>query len=229
MKTKINNIKIELKKDCAIKQDVDLSINSANGLLLMRTITAKAIREYSDKLNPVEKNNYSDILYSFKNPVMQKYIETFRIKEWEPRQAQMSSFRRILENNRPYKTGQCIIDKEWSKTESKHVLHVIGMTYHLKDDRELDVDKISEESLTKTLTNAFRYIDQNRYETISTPILCTRGDYGLNPKTTLRSILNAIKIANPIHLKKVIICFESEGPMETFDQLTEKELKGIIK
>lgn len=229
MKTRINNIQIELKKDYTIKQNVDLSINSASGLLLMRTGTAKSIREYSEKLDSEEQKEYFKILNNFSNPILKKYIKTFKVNRWEPRQAQLSSFKRILENNGPYKTGEYVIDKEWSKTESKHVLHVVGMTYNLKNDGELDIDKVSEESLTNTLTNAFNYIKENNYKTISIPILCTRGDYGLNPKQSLRAILNAIKQTNPTNLNKIIICFESEGPRETFNKLTKEELTKLLK
>ena len=122
-----------------------------------------------------------------------------------------------------------LIRKEWSKKESKHVLHVVGMSYHLKDDGELYVDKVSEESLTKVLIKSFDYVDKNNYKKVSIPILCTRGNYGLHPKISLRAILNAIKNVNPKNIEKVIICFESEGPKETFDSLNEEELKKMIK
>lgn len=228
-KFNINNIEIELKKDYAILQDVDLVFNSASGLLLMRTGTAKAIREHSEKLTETEEQEYFKILDSFENPIMKKYIESFGVKEWKPREAQLSSFKRILENNGPYNTGDIIIDKDWSKKEPKQVLHIVGMTYHLKEDGELDVDKVSEESLTKVLTKAFEYAEKNNYKKVSTPILCTRGNYGLAPKISLRAILNAIKNINPKNIEKAIICFESEGPQETFDSLTEEELKEMVK
>lgn len=223
----INDIKIKLKKDYAILQNVNLVFNSASGLLLMRTGTAKSIREHSERLNEIEEQDYIEILNSFDNPIIKKYIEIFKVREWEPRTAQLSSFKRILDNNGPYKTGDIIIDKEWSKRESKHVLHVVGMTYHLKENGELDVDKVSEESLTNVLTKAFRYADENNYKKVSTPVLCTRGNYGLDPKISLRAILNAIKRTNPSNIDEIIICFESEGPRKTFDSLSEEGLRGI--
>lgn len=224
MKTlNINNIKVEFKKEYAIKQNVDLTMNSASGLLLMRTGTAKAIREYSEKLNEKEEKEYWKILNEFTNPTTTKYIETFDVKDWEPRQAQLSSFKRILENNGPYNPGDVVLDKEWSKTQSKHVLHVVGSTYYVKENDELAMKKATEESLTKALTNAFELVEKEKYSTVSVPVLYTRGDYGLNPEVSLRAIINAIKNTKLTKLEKVIICFESEGPRETFDSLSHED------
>lgn len=214
----MNGIEVELKKGYSIMQDVDLVFNSASNLLLMRTGTAKAIREYSEELNENEENEYFRILHSFENPIMKKYIEGFSVNEWEPRRAQLSSFKRVLENGGPYKTGEIVLDKEWSTRESKHVLHIVGMTYHLKNG-DLDVDKVSEESLTNVLIKAFKFADKNGYKRISTPVLCTRGGYGLDPKVSLQSILSAVKKSNAESIQKIIICFESEGPRKTFDSL----------
>ena len=220
----INHIKIELKKDYAIFQDVDLVFNSASGLLLMRTGTAKVIRKHSEKLNPEEKKEYFKLLNSFSNPIIKKYIEVNAVRKWEPKQAQLSSFKRIIENNGPYKAGDIIIDKEWSKKDSKHVLHVVGMTYHLTNG-ELDINKTTEELLIKVLKKAFQFADNHKYKSISVPVLCTRGNYGLNPKVILRTILKAIKETKSNFIKKIIICFESKGPRKAFDFLTQENLK----
>ena len=164
-KFKIKNIEIELRKGYAVSQNVNLIFNSANGLLLMRTGTAKVIREYSEKLNKEEEKAYFRLLNSFTNPIIKNYIKTFNVEGWKPRQAQLSSFKRVIENKGPYKIGEIIIDKEWSKKNPKHVLHVVGMTYHLVH-RELKVNKVNEKSLTKVLKKAFQFSDKNEYESM---------------------------------------------------------------
>lgn len=223
MEITIGKTNVQLIKDYAILQPVDLVFNSASGLLFMRTGTAKKIRDVSEDIDGEE---YYSLLDSFDDPVMKKYIETFDVASWKPKQAQLSSFKKIIANKGPFVTGEIVLDKEWSETESKHVLHIVGTTYRLEN--EVKMEEVTEPSLTKTLTKAFQFANDNGYESISTPVLCTRGEYGLHPSLSLKAILRAIKNVDNNTIKKVIVCFESKGPQEFFNTITEEELIELL-
>ena len=215
---KINSIEIKMKKGYAIKQNVNLVFNSANGLLLMRTGIAKKIREFSEKLNKRETKEYFKLLNNFTNPLIKKYITSFNVKKWKPKKAQLSCFKKIKSNKGPFKLGEVILDKNGPKKQSKHILHVVGMTYHLTNNK-LCVNKVKEKILKNVLKKGLKLANENNYKTISIPVLCTRGDYGLHPKKSLNAIKNAIKESRLPKIKKIIICFEREGPKKYFDSL----------
>jgi O-acetyl-ADP-ribose deacetylase (regulator of RNase III) len=216
------NFNIELKQDFAINQDVDLVFNSASGLLFMRTGTAEAIRNNSKFLFSEESQEYINLLAGFRDPVMKAYVKKFSVDGWTPSQAQLSCFRKIDENGGPYEVGSLILDDQWSNN-SKDILHVVGMTYYLKNN-ELKTTKVSEKSLISVLKKAFKFADAKGYKTIATPVLCTRGDYGLDPEKSLNSILKAVELAKPVNLTELYICFESEGPRATFEKLEDEVL-----
>ena len=103
------------------------------------------------------------------------------------------------------------------------------MTYHLTENETLDVDGVTEESLSKVLQKAISFADSQKHKSISIPVLCTRGNYGLHPEKSLRVILTTIKESTLNSIKSIKICFESEGPREMFDNLTNEKLAEWIQ
>jgi|FLOH01.1.fsa_nt_gi O-acetyl-ADP-ribose deacetylase (regulator of RNase III) len=200
-------MRINYEPGFAIEKDVEVVINSANNNLLLGTSGAGKIRELSSKLSFVETFNYWIMLKYLPRNMKKWYRESYKKHGWEVRKAQVSCLTLLLKNKgESYAIGSAILDVHTFK--NKKIIHAVAMGYDTEKDKDRRI-KATKNSLEESLENSLALAQVIKAKTIAVPIMCSRPDYGLNPKESL-AITNKVLKKFDKAFDKVIVCLDND-------------------
>ncbi len=208
--SKAGSVKIFYEKGYAINKRVGAVINSANGFLLLGTSGAGAIRKKSQQLNKKEKMKYAQLLNSLPKSIKNDYLRVFKEHGWIPTYAQLGCLRLLVEwKGCEVKRGDAVLQMDWSKKDSRPILHAVGMSYKLRinDSSRL---KATDATIRNSVTKALKIVDFLEKRSVALPLMCVRPAYGVGPERSLKAIREAIRAARLKNVKKIILCFDND-------------------
>ncbi|NQU79313.1 hypothetical protein HQ545_06120 [Candidatus Woesearchaeota archaeon] len=210
---------IDYQRGFAVNKRVDVVINSANGLLLLGTSGAGAIRDKSQPLTLKEKNEYLSILKSLPKSVCNDYQRVYKEHNWTSTYAQLGCLR-LLKNKKghQFRRGQAVLQNTWSKKDLRPIIHAIGMSYSLSKVNATRLPA-SVSTIRSAVTKALNIASSLEAKSIAIPVMCVRKTYGITPETSLKTIVSTIKKFRNSSINKVIICFDNSTSREYLKKL----------
>ncbi|MBN1543832.1 hypothetical protein JW898_00040 [Candidatus Woesearchaeota archaeon] len=197
------------KRGFAVDQHVDAVINSANGFLLLGTSGAGRIRKKSQRLTSGEKREYAALLGKLPECMKNDYLRVYREQRWTPTYAQLGCLRILVSRKgEEIRRGDAVLQRVWSKTDRRPVIHAVGMSYKLciNGSRRL---KATPSTLAGALRKALRLADSVGAKSIALPLMCARPTYGVGPKESLRIIRSVFRGFRAKNINKAVICFDN--------------------
>lgn len=210
---------IVLEKGFAIEKDVEVVINSANGLLMLGTSGAGKIRGHSENLS---KEDVVDYEYELKKlpPEIQKFIlHEYDEKKWHLTYAQLSSLKLLTINNFPFAIGECVLDLNWSKFNNKKIIHAITMSYSTSWPPQRILG--SKESIIKSYSNALEICKNINAKSIAMPLPVAREGYGIGSiesYNAVKEVLDKFKDED----FNIILCFDNEETEKLLEKIKSK-------
>jgi len=190
----------------AITKDVEVVINSANGLLFADSTGAGAIREVSEDLTKLERLEF-DQLFNAAPVEIQEFFEQKRKKHgWQYKHENLSCLKLLAYNKyKSFNVGTAIFDPLWSEKFNKKVIHAITLTYNPKTGERLVG---TPQQITKAIMEAIEVALDFNKKSISVPVPCARPEYGIGPAGSFNIITNALKKFTNEDLN-VVLCFDN--------------------
>lgn len=204
-------IKIEYAAGFAIDKKVDTVVNSANGFLLLGTSGAGRIREISPKMNAKEKREYARLLNKLPRRIKNDYLRVYEEHGWTPTYAQLSCLRILTKHKyNKFRRGDAVLDKCWSKKDSRNLIHAVCMSYKLSitHSHRLPATPMT---IKQAIRKAMNIAAKLKSKSVALPVCCARKSYGVSPRTSLKTILSVVKEFNGSSIEKVIICFDNKA------------------
>ena len=100
----------------AITKDVDVAINSANGLLFADSTGAGAIREASRPLSLAEKRAFNKLFAVAPQNIQSFFEHKRKMHGWKYRYENLSCLKLLQNNNfNSYDIGTAVLDRHWTK------------------------------------------------------------------------------------------------------------------
>ncbi|MGM5483803.1 MAG: hypothetical protein ACQER9_02695 [Nanobdellota archaeon] len=220
-------MQIIMEKGYAVDKDVEIIINSANGLLMLGSSGAGKIRKLSGKLNKEEYQEYTALLDKLPLQIKEFYQNQYKVHGWELGYAQISGLKLLLKNGKPYEPGQSIFDQNWKKESRKKIIHSITMSY---DTSKKPVKRIygTKKSVKESYKKAFEIIKIKKAKSVALPIPISRPGYGITPQESYEVVRDTLKTIKNIDIK-VILCFDNKYTKKYLDDLNGKKTKAFEK
>jgi len=214
-----SGMEIVYQKGYAINKRVSAVINSANGFLLLGTSGAGAIREKSQHLTRKEKEEYSKLLSSLPKRISNDYRRVYAEHKWTPTYAQLGGLRLLVDRKGcEVKRGDAVLQVDWSKDDSRPIIHAVGMSYKLRihDSSRL---KATPTTIRNSLTKALKIADFLEAKSIALPVMCARPTYGVGPEASLRIIRSTLHSFKAKHIKRAVVCFDNSITRSYLDNI----------
>jgi hypothetical protein len=205
----------------AVSKDVEVVINSANGLLFADSAGAGAIREASGKLSLSDQTQFRK-LFAKMPKVTQDFFERKRLShKWDYKHVNLSCLGQFAENNFvTFPIGSCVVDELWStvKGEKRLVVHAITLTYDPLTGKRF-VGTVSQiESALFSAIEAGLHLHKTSF---ALPVACARPAYGLGPEQAFALVCRVLSQFEDRAIR-VVMCFDNAQTSEYF----ENKLRG---
>jgi len=204
-------MKVLYETGYAVTKDVEVVINSANGLLFADSTGAGAIRDASEDLSETERFDF-DQLFSKAPPELQNFFEKKREKHgWYYHHENLSCLKLLAHNNyETHEIGTAIFDPLWTLQKTKKVIHAITLTYNPKTEERIVG---TPEQIISAITQAIEIALDFGKKTIALPVPCARPAYGLGPEKSFEIVKKALAGFADEDLT-ITLCFDNEHTAE---------------
>ena len=198
-------MKLERVAGFAVDQDVDLVVNSANGLLMLGSSGAGRIRDLSADLTLAEDAEYDSLLKRLGRDIRNFYLDNYSSHGWKRHHAQMGCLRLLLKHG-PYRPGTAVLQSGWSKKDSRPLVHAVAMSYDPRTEKRIHG---TVPFIRSSVRAALRIAERLGVKSLALPVMVARPEYGITPEESYKTIVSVLKQHGQF-LKKAIICFDNK-------------------
>ena len=208
-------MRIKLETGFAIEKEVEVVINSANNLLMLGSSGAGRIRDLSKEINEDELKEYLTYFSKLPKEIQNFYLQQYKKHHWKLKFAQLSSVKKLYENEFPFKIGDAVLDTEWCKQDkklkNKIIIHAITMGYSTSQPIERLFG--TKESIIKSYIKALELALNLEKTKIAIPIPVARKGYGIGCKSSYLAVKKVLSLFKDEDIE-VTLCFDNSETKE---------------